>query len=214
MGNVLSCSASGGRYGKSAWDGRRGPDGGGGACDPHMLCRPGRRAVPRRLPGAVTVRDRTGTHLHGLAAPCARERSQEGSTLIGVVLGIIVLAVLACIVVLAVGTTTKNAPVAGTTKNASVVACNQTVKTLETALEAYKAQSSTGSYPTTLAVLTTKTTETPTNPRGPWLKQVPSAQLTKNGYVISYTDTATGKLTVKTKTTTLPGTTATACKAA
>jgi Tfp pilus assembly major pilin PilA len=155
--------------------------------------------------------------------------NQEGSTLIGLLIGIIVLAIFAAIVVSAVGTTTKNASVAGTknasrgttknasasaTKNASVAACNQTVETVETALEAYEAQTPTGGYPTTLAELTRKTTDTPTNPKGPWLRQVPSARLTKNGYAITYTDTATGKVTVKTKTTTLPGTTATACKAA
>ncbi len=157
---------------------------------------------------------------------------QEGSTLVGLVVGLIVLALLAGIVVLALGTPTKNAPVtgttdhapvtgttdhasvAGTTDNASVAACKQTVKTVQTALEAYKAQSPTGNYPTSLAELTTKTTDTPTNPSGPWLTQVPSARLTKNGYAIVYRGTATGKLTVKTKTTTLPGTTATACEAA
>jgi competence protein ComGC len=139
---------------------------------------------------------------------------QEGATLIGLLVVIIGLAILASIVFIAVGTTTKNSSVGGTTKNSSVAACNQTVKTVETALEAYKAQTPTGNYPTSLAVLTTKTTDTPTNPRGPWLKQLPSAQLTRDGYAIAYTDTATGKLRVKTKTTTLPSTTATACKAA
>lgn len=174
------------------------------------------------------------TH-YGQQSLLKARRNGEGFALIGLVIGIVVLAVLATIVVLAVGgtTTTKAPSGAGTTtkipsglgttngasgggtiKGASVVACNQTVETLESAIEAYKAQSPTGAYPATLAALTAKTTATPTNVKGPWLTQVPSARLTKNGYAIVYTGTATGKLTVKTKTTTLPGTTVTACKAA
>jgi len=152
-----------------------------------------------------------------------RRGNQEGFAIIGLLVGIIVLAILAMVVVVAVDSTTQNPSVAGTTKNhsvagtikdASVAACDQTVKTVQTALEAYKAQTPTGNYPTSLTVLTKKTTETPANPRGPWLEQMPSAQLAKNGYSIMYTDTATGKLTVKTRTTTLPGTTATACRTA
>lgn len=144
---------------------------------------------------------------------CRVTLDHEGSTLIGLVAGIIVLAILATVVVAVLNTTTKSSSVVGTTKAASVAACNQTVESVQSALEAYKAQTPTGRYPTTLGALTTQASDTPTNPTGPWLKQVPSAQLDKNGYAITYA-AATGTINVKTKTSTLPGTTATACKGA
>jgi Tfp pilus assembly major pilin PilA len=177
------------------------------------------------VPGDAAAGEGADPHARALTALAARKTTeQEGSTIIGLLVGIIILAILAAVVALAVdrttksasvaGTTTKSASVAGTTRAASVAACNQTVKTVETALEAYKAETPTGNYPRSLAALTTKTTDTPTNPRGPWLSQIPSAQLAKNGYAITYTGTATGKLTVKTKNTTLPGSTPTACRTA
>lgn len=79
----------------------------------------------------------------------------------------------------------------------------------------------TGTYPTKLTVLATKT-----GTRGPWLKSLPIATVSKNGYVIAaYTPTAgtyagytaaTGTFTVKTKgtATARTATTKTVCKGA
>jgi general secretion pathway protein G len=58
------------------------------------------------------------------------KRNEGGFTLIELLIVIIILAILAAIVVFAVGTTGSNAKVA---------ACNSDAKTLETALESYKA---------------------------------------------------------------------------
>jgi prepilin-type N-terminal cleavage/methylation domain-containing protein len=116
-------------------------------------------------------------------------RDDEGFTLIELLIVIIILAILATIVIFAVGTTTKNA---------SVAACVSTLKTTQTAVEAYMAQTPTGTPPATLAKLLTKTTATTTNPKGPWLKAVPTATVKKNGYVINYTGTS-GDVTVTAK---------------
>lgn len=184
-----------------------------------------RRRGTHRAPDVrqgLTIGKGIGAYRNAAFACAARTGTdQEGSTLIGLLLTLIVLAILVTVVALSLGTTAKNPPgpgttksasVAGTTKSASVAACNQTVETVEAAIDAYRAQSPTGDYPATLAALTTTTTGTPANPNGPWLRQVPSAHVAKNGYAITYT--ATGTLTVKTKTTTLPATTAKACKTA
>lgn len=121
-----------------------------------------------------------------------RRRDEEGFTLIELLIVIIILAILATIVIFAVGTTTKNAAVA---------ACKSTVKTVQTAIEAYKAQKATGTYPATLTVLTTKTGTPPTT-QGPWLKELPTAKKASAGFQIlttSYTAT-TGTFTVTVKT--------------
>jgi general secretion pathway protein G len=97
-----------------------------------------------------------------------RDRGDDGFTLIELLIVIVILAILAAIVVFAVGTTTTNAKVS---------ACNADAKSVETAVEAYKAQN--GSYPANMAALTTP------GPNGPWLRQVPSATLLNNGYVIT-----------------------------
>jgi general secretion pathway protein G len=74
-----------------------------------------------------------------------RERSEtEGFTLIELLIVITILGILAAIVVFAVGTTGSNATTA---------ACQSDVKTVETALEASKAQA--GSYDATIAALIT-----------------------------------------------------------
>ncbi len=138
---------------------------------------------------------------------------QGGWTVFGILVGMVLLAILAAIVASASDTTTTSKSVVGATRDASVVACAATVRTVQAAIEAYAAQAPTGNYPATLAVLTKKTTATPTNSSGPWLRQVPSAQVGKNGYALVY-KAATGELTVVTKTTRLPGSTAAACKTA
>jgi general secretion pathway protein G len=96
------------------------------------------------------------------------KRNQEGFTLIELLIVIIILAILAAIVVFAVGTTTTNAKAS---------ACQSDGKTVETAVEAFKAQ--TGAYPTGMADLTT------VGPNGPWLRQVPQATVGNNGYQIT-----------------------------
>jgi general secretion pathway protein G len=62
---------------------------------------------------------------------------EEGFTLIELLIVIVILGILAAIVVFAVG---------GTGKNAAAAACNADAKSLETALEAYKAQNG-GTFP-------------------------------------------------------------------
>ena len=133
-------------------------------------------------------------------------RNDEGFTLIEPLIVIIILAILATIVIFAVGTTTKNAALAS---------CKSTVKTTQTALEAYKAQIATGTYPTSITALTTKNSTT----QGPWLKQAPNQTATtlKSGWaIVSYSST-TGTFSVKTKTGTTPirpTSTKTVCKGA
>ena len=134
------------------------------------------------------------------------KRSDEGFTLIELLIVIIILAILATIVIFAVGTTTKNA---------ALSSCKATVKSTQTALEAYKAQSAAttatgGKYPTAIATLTKTITG-----RGPWLKSVPPTSTTHGWYLTTYKP-ATGTFVVKTKGTPagLPTTTATVCKGA
>jgi len=62
---------------------------------------------------------------------------EEGFTLIELLIVIVILGILAAIVVFAVG---------GTGQNAAVAACKADAKSLETALEAYKAQNN-GAFP-------------------------------------------------------------------
>jgi len=99
------------------------------------------------------------------------KRSEGGFTLIELLIVIIILAILAAIVVFAVGTSTTNAKVA---------ACDANAKSIETAMEAYKAQ--TGSYPGAITDLTSTMGTT----AGPWLRSVPNEAYTaSNGYAIT-----------------------------
>ena len=119
----------------------------------------------------------------------ARKSEEEGFTLIELLIVIIILAILATIVIFAVGTTTKNAAVA---------ACKSTVKSTVTALEAYKAQTATGSFPTSIATLTTTVTVTGTV-KGPWLRSKPPLTTTTSGFEFTGYTTTNGKFTVVTK---------------
>ena len=103
------------------------------------------------------------------------KKRQEGFTLIELLIVVIILAILAAIVVFAVGTTASNAKQS---------ACNADAKSVETALEAYKAQM--GSYPASLANLTTSATDGNGNPVGSWLRATPNANISADGYSISY----------------------------
>jgi prepilin-type N-terminal cleavage/methylation domain-containing protein len=91
------------------------------------------------------------------------KRNEGGFTLIELLIVIVILAILAAIVVFAVGTTTNNAVAAS---------CRADAKSVETAAEAYKAQ--TGSFPASVAALTGSQVIAGQTV-GPWLRQVPSS---------------------------------------
>jgi prepilin-type N-terminal cleavage/methylation domain-containing protein len=105
------------------------------------------------------------------------KRNEGGFTLIELLIVIIILAILAAIVVFAVGTT-------GT--NAKVAACNSDAKSVETAVEAYKAQ--TGTYPISSTQLLTSTGTT-----GSWLRSWPSSA---NSYTIALDPSTAGTVDV------------------
>jgi general secretion pathway protein G len=107
--------------------------------------------------------------------------AEEGFTLIELLIVIVILAILAAIVVFAVGTTTTNAKIS---------ACNADAKSVETAVEAYKAQN--GAYPANMAALSTA------GPNGPWLRSPPTATLANNGYVVTLL--GTGEVQVQNNT--------------
>ena len=87
-----------------------------------------------------------------------QKRDEGGFTLIELLIVIIILAILAAIVVFAVGTT-------GT--SAAQASCKADSKSVETAIEAFKAQHG-GTYPANYAALTTTDSV-----GGPWLKATP-----------------------------------------
>ncbi|MDA8310664.1 MAG: prepilin-type N-terminal cleavage/methylation domain-containing protein [Actinomycetota bacterium] len=115
-------------------------------------------------------------------------RDDEGFTLIELLIVIIILAILATIVIFAVGTTTHNAAAAS---------CKSTVKEIQTAVEAYKAQ--TGTFPGALTVLAGTTTGRTGTTVGPWLKSTPPTSATANkNYWFSNTVSTTGAIKVYT----------------
>jgi len=99
-----------------------------------------------------------------------KRREEEGFTLIELLIVIVILGILAAIVVFAVG---------GTGKNAAASACSADAKSLEVALESYKAQ--TGTYPATVgspadaawSVLTSASSNSAGTGNGPYLRAVP-----------------------------------------
>jgi|ERR1700688_3087291 len=92
-----------------------------------------------------------------------QKREEGGFTLIELLIVIVILAILAAIVVFAVGTTTTNAVTAS---------CRADVKSVETAVEAYHAQ--TGAFaPASSDLLTSVSTGGSTV--GPWLRAWPSS---------------------------------------
>ena len=112
-----------------------------------------------------------------------QKRNEGGFTLIELLIVIIILAILAAIVVFAVGSTNTNAIASS---------CNADAKSVETALEAYKAQITT--YPASLGALTTSVATTVNGVSetvGPWLKEAPST----TNYTISF-NSATGAVAV------------------
>lgn len=101
-----------------------------------------------------------------------KKRSEGGFTLIELLIVIIILAILAAIVVFAVGTTGQNAAAAS---------CESDAKTVETALETYKAELN--AYPAADAwgSLTSSTT-VGNNTYGPFLRSQPGS----THYVINF----------------------------
>lgn len=135
-------------------------------------------------------------------------KGEGGFTLIELLIVIIILAILAAIVIFAVGTTTKNA---------SVSSCNSTVKSVETAVEAFKAQ--TGTYPAALTTLTSHTVTVTGSKEGPWLRTLPPNALTPghHKYGITFKATTlktTGNIEVVTSAGTVTADSATSCSAA
>jgi general secretion pathway protein G len=90
-----------------------------------------------------------------------RKKTDAGFTLIELLIVIVILAILAAIVVFAVGTT-------GT--NAAKSACQADGKSVETAIEAYRAQNN-NSYPSSITQLTANGTAAPSG--APYLRQLP-----------------------------------------
>ena len=136
------------------------------------------------------------------------QRNEGGFTLIELLIVIIILAILAAIVVFAVGTTTGNSKAA---------ACNSDAKTVEVAIEAYKAQNATypigtptafpitaGAFAPALTAAQIATLEsqltTANSVGGPWLRQWPVAAVATNGYAITLDATNPGQVDVDTGT--------------
>ncbi|MGO9855008.1 MAG: type II secretion system protein [Acidimicrobiales bacterium] len=110
--------------------------------------------------------------------------SEVGFTLIELLIVIIVLGILAAIVIFSL---------TGVTGQSEAAACASDAKTVETAISAYYAENS-DQAPASLAVLT----QTDASGHGPYLREVPTATTTANGYSIGYTDTGSGVVTIST----------------
>ena len=103
-----------------------------------------------------------------------KKRNEGGFTLIELLIVIIILAILAAIVVFAVGTTGANAAAAS---------CESDAKTVETALETYKAEMTVYPAADNWGALT-GTSAGPTGPVGPFMRSAPSTvhyQINFNG---------------------------------
>lgn len=97
-------------------------------------------------------------------------RGDQGVTLVGPVLVILILAVLVTGVLLVVGSTTertRHEPALAS--RAAFASCRSTVAGVKAALQVYRAERATGSYPATLANLAVATGQA----NGPVLKQAP-----------------------------------------
>ncbi len=106
-------------------------------------------------------------------------RDEHGFTLIELLIVIVILGILAGIVVFAVG---------GISNKGVEAACKTDLRTVETAVEAYRAQQ--GSYPANLAPVLTDTTQF-LRP-DPDFGTEPSLVLTRSRYTIEYDGPGTG----------------------
>ncbi len=114
--------------------------------------------------------------------------SESGFTLIELLIVIIVLGILAAIVIFSL---------TGVTGQSQAAACASDAKTVETAVSAYQAENNgleNNGFPASLTALT----QTDASGHGPYLRAVPTATTTANGYSIGYT-AATGTVTITTK---------------
>ena len=109
--------------------------------------------------------------------------SESGFTLIELLIVIIVLGILAAIVIFSL---------TGVTGQSQAAACASDAKTVETAVSAYQAENN--GFPASLTAMTV----TDASGHGPYLRAVPTATTTANGYSIGYT-AATGTVTITTK---------------
>jgi type II secretion system protein G len=118
------------------------------------------------------------------------ELSESGFTLIELLIVIIVLGILAAIVIFSL---------TGVTGQSQAAACASDAKTVETAISAYQAENN--SFPASFTALT----QTDASGHGPYLRAVPTATTTANGYTLTYagpTGTTAGEVLVTTKTVT------------
>jgi type II secretion system protein G len=114
------------------------------------------------------------------------EVSEGGFTLIELLIVIVVLGILAAIVIFSL---------TGVTGQSQAAACSSDAKTVETAISAYQAEN--GSFPASLTALTV----VDASGHGPYLRAVPTASITSNGYTLGYT-AATGTVLVSTSSVT------------
>ena len=110
--------------------------------------------------------------------------SEYGFTLIELLIVIIVLGILAAIVIFSL---------TGVTGQSEAAACAADAKTVETAVSAYQAENN--AFPAAMTDLTV----VDTSGHGPYLRAVPTATTTANGYAISLVAN-TGVVDVTTKT--------------
>jgi prepilin-type N-terminal cleavage/methylation domain-containing protein len=111
--------------------------------------------------------------------------SEYGFTLIELLIVIIVLGILAAIVIFSL---------TGVTGQSEAAACSSDAKTVETAVSAYYAENN-DTPPLSIPALTV----VDASGHGPYLRAAPTATVTNNGYLIGYTDTGAGVVTVSTK---------------
>ena len=142
-------------------------------------------------------------------------RGDQGVTLVGLVVVIVVLSVLVAVVLQALGTTTKGTRhELAQPARAAFASCRSTVVTVKAALQVYRAEVVTGSYPATLADLAVADGQA----NGPVLKQAPqtaAGALTKDGWALVSYDRARGTFEVATvRGATRPTGTPTVCKGA
>ena len=141
-------------------------------------------------------------------------RDDQGVTMVGLVVVVVILALLVTAVLLGVGTTRSTHHELALPTRAAFVSCRSTVAAVKAALQVYRAETATGSYPATLADLAASTGQA----NGPVLKQAPQAAagaLTKDGWALVSYDRTRGTFEVATaRGPTRPTGTPTVCKGA